>query len=81
MCMDLDGCTHACSTVDTFLRPRGSCDWGSSIRVRICVHYSDDIRLAFVLPHGRDEDDLPLGKILVLLIEAVDMEGNLGQRA
>lgn len=51
-------------SIGTFLRPRGSCDWGSLIRLRICVHYSDDIRLAFVLRHGRDEDDLPLGKFL-----------------
>lgn len=50
--------------------------WGFSIRVRVCVHYSDDIRLAFVLRHGRDEDDLPLGKDLVLLMEAVDIGSN-----
>lgn len=37
------------------------------------MQYSDDIRLAFVLQHSRDEDCLPLGKkVFVLLIQETD---------
>ena len=35
------------------------------------MHYSDDIRLASVLRHGRDEDHLLLGKSLVFLVREV----------
>lgn len=38
MCIDLDGCAHACSTVDTFLCPWEFCDGGlQSVFGFVCI--------------------------------------------